>query len=194
MNQRDVWAAPWQRGAQRPLDLPLRGGPGLGVNGGLVSVRDRAEKMERYVPDRLPGAVTTHPFKVSKDTTANYFKVKAGTCEGQTITAQTINVGATRPVAILAYPQYTLGIDSGEFVNSIAVKTGAYAPVLEASTSILSDVDSGITSAGTEGRALIAYIDVGDVISQITTGNIVGKFGDDGSRTGKAAGYYNKNF
>lgn len=56
MNQRDVWAAPWQRGAQRPLDLPLRGGPGLGVSGGLVSVRDRAEKITRYVPDRLPVA------------------------------------------------------------------------------------------------------------------------------------------
>jgi len=182
------------------MQLPTRGGPGLAVTGDaagqLLTLKPRAEKIERYLPavTAAPVVVTTHPFKVSKTGTANHFKVKAGTCEGQLITAQTINVGATRPVAILAYPQYTLGIDSGEFVNSIAVKTGLNKPVLVASTSILSDVDSGITSAGTEARALIAYIDVGDVISQITTGNIVGRFGDDGSRTGKAAGYYNKNY
>jgi len=176
----------------------LRTAPGLrwrgNARGGALSMFDPIEKFERFADPVAAAAVVTHPFKVKKGTGANDFDVKAGTCEGQLITAQTIDVGSTRPVAILAYPKYTLGIDSGEFVNSIAVQTGTNKPVLVSSTTILSDVDSGITSAGTEARALIAYIGVGDVISQITTGNIVGKFGDDGSRTGKAAGFYYKNY
>lgn len=148
-----------------------------------------------YLPQGSGGG-GSHPFKVSQ-TGENLFTVQAGTCEGQLITTTEIDVGATRPVAILAYPKYTLGIDDGQFVNTIAVKTGLYAPVLVSSTSIFSDVDSGITSAGTEARVLIAYIDSGDsgdVISQIATGNIVGDFDDDGTLTGQAAGRYNKNF
>jgi hypothetical protein len=138
------------------------------------------------------GGSGTHPFKVSF-VSSDTFHVEAGTIEGQTITAQNISVGSTRPVAILAYPQYTLSIYNSEYVWAAAVKTGASAPVLTSSTSILSDVSTGITSAGTQARAVIAYIDTGDVISQITTGNIVGTFADNGALTGTMAGSYNKN-
>lgn len=153
----------------------------------------------------LPGGISQQLPRVRATTTAaakpfavthvsgDVFRVQAGTCEGQMIPTQTIDVGTDRPVAILAYPQYTLGIDSGQFVNTMAVKTGAYAPALVSSTTTLDDVDSGISSAGTEARALIAYIDTGNVISQITTGNITGTWQDDGSLTGLAAGIFNKN-
>lgn len=138
-------------------------------------------------------AGATHPFSVSL-VSGNDYQVLGGTCEGQLITTQTISVGSTYPVAILAYPQYTLGIDGGEYVNTWSVKTGSNKPVLVASTSILGDVDSGITSAGNEARALIAYIGSAGVITQITTGNIVGVFADDGTLTGKMSGHFNKNY
>lgn len=136
-------------------------------------------------------AANSHPFKVTH-VSGNVFSVQAGTCLGKTITTQTIDVGSTRPVAILAYPQFTLSIYNSEFVYASSVKTGANAPVLTSSTSILSDVNSGITSAGNEARALIARIDTGNVISQITTGNIIGTFSNTGLN-GTMGGSFNKN-
>lgn len=133
------------------------------------------------------------PFAVTRKS-GDIFRVQAGTCEGQLIQSQEINVGAVRPVAILAYPKYTLGIDSGQYVNTIAVKTGLDAPTLTHSTTQFSDVDSGITSAGDEARALIAFILDDNSVDQITTGNISGYWGDDGTLTGVAAGAFDKNF
>lgn len=137
------------------------------------------------------GSTGPHPFKVTY-VSSDTFHVEAGTCEGQYIAAQDISVGSTFPVAILAYPQYTLSIWNSEFVNGNSVKTGASAPVLVSSTSILSDVSTGITSAGTQARALIATIATGNVISQITTGNIVGTFTNTGL-SGTMGGSFNKN-
>jgi hypothetical protein len=144
-----------------------------------------------YLPEGSGGGDSTHPFKVTKSAT-DLFLVQSGTCEGITIATEEIDVGSTRPCSILAYPQYTLGIDSGVFVNTMAVRSGSYAPVLETSTSVFSDVDSGITSAGTQARALIAYILEDDVIVQIAKGNIFGTWADAGL-TGAAAGHFNKN-
>ena len=137
------------------------------------------------------GSTGPHPFKVTY-VSGNVFSVQAGTCLGQLITTQTIDVGSTRPVAILAYPQFTLSIYNSEFVYYIAVKTGADAPALVSSTSIFSDVNSGITSAGTQARALIAKIETGNVINQITTGNISGTFANTGL-SGTMGGSFNKN-
>lgn len=171
-------------------------GEGLGLShdrAGNATIFSTAQLIEEAVNRPSAGASTSHPFKV-RHVSGDDFKVQAGTCEGQLIATQTIDVGATRPVAILAYPQYDLTIYNGEYVNVIAVKTSPNEPVLVASTSTLSDVDTGITSAGTEARAIIAYIDTGDVIYQIATGNIVGIFADAANGLGQAAGYYNKNF
>jgi len=137
------------------------------------------------------GSTSTHPFKVTY-ASGNVFNVQAGTCLGQTIATQTIDVGGTRPVAILAYPQFTLSIYNSEFVYASSVKTGANAPALVSSTSIFSDVNSGITSAGTQARALIATIASGNVITQITTGNISGTFANTGL-SGTMGGSFNKN-
>lgn len=144
------------------------------------------------IPRSRGGVGSTHPFKV-RHKTGNVFTVQAGTCEGKVIATQDIDVGSTRPVAILAYPKYALSIYNSEYVWAASVKTGADAPVLTYSTTILSDVSTGITTAGTEARALIAGISTGNIITQITTGNIIGSFADDGSFTGKMAGSFNKN-
>ena len=133
---------------------------------------------------------TTHPFKVDH-VGGNIYRVQAGTVEGQFIATQTIDVGSTRPVAILAYPKYTLSIFNSEYVWAATVMTGTDAPVLTSSTTTLSDVTL-VTSAGTEARVLIAQIDSSG-ISQITTGNIVGTFASDGSLTGQMNGSFNKN-
>lgn len=163
-----VWAA--------PMPLPARGGPGLGVRVDeqvlLMTLQPRAERIERYVPEETAAVSTIHPFKVRKGTGDNIFTVRAGTCEGQLIETQDVYVGATRPVAILAYPQYALTIFNSEYVSAGAVKTGDDAPVLTTSTSVLEDVIY-VTAAGNEARALIAVIFDGDVIAQIAMGNIV---------------------
>lgn len=137
------------------------------------------------------GSTGPHPFKVTY-VSGDTFHVEAGTCEGQYIAAQNISVGSTFPVAILAYPQYTLSIYNSEFVYASSVKTGGAAPVLVSSTSILSDVATGITSAGTQARALVAFITSGNVIAQITTGNIIGTFRNAGLN-GTMGGSFNKN-
>lgn len=165
--------------------------------GGYQLQIDGAESMRTDVNGAIQakikpgGAGATHPFKVTH-VSGNVFSVQAGTCLGQTITTQDINVGSTRPVAILAYPQFNLSIYNSEFVYASSVKTGANAPALTYSTSTLSDVNSGITSAGTQARAIIARIDTGDVISQITTGNISGTFANTGLN-GTMGGSFNKN-
>lgn len=135
-------------------------------------------------------AATTHPFKVSH-VGGDIYRVQAGTVEGQFLATQTINVGSTRPVAILAYPKYALSIFNSEYVWAAVAMTGANAPVLTSSTTTLADVTT-VTSAGTEARALIAYIDSSG-ISQIATGNIVGTFASDGTLTGQMSGSFNKN-
>jgi hypothetical protein len=137
------------------------------------------------------GADPPHPFRVTA-LGADKFAVLAGTCEGALIEAITLDVGSTRPVAILAYPQYELSIDSSAFVNAASVRGGGAAPILDYSTDILSDVTI-VSSAGNEARALIAYITDGDVIAQITTGNIIGTFQDSGYLDGQMSGSFNKN-
>lgn len=144
-------------------------------------------------PTSTPIAAT--PFQV-RHVSGNVYSVHAGTCEGQLIPTQEINVGAMRPVAILAYPQYTLNIYNSEYVWSATVKTGANAPILMTSTSVFSD-QTLVDSSGTGARALIAYIyevDGASNVAQIAQGNIVGSFADNGSLTGKITGSYNKNF
>jgi len=138
------------------------------------------------------GAAASHPFAVS-NVSGDTFRVLGGTCEGQAIETQDIDVGSTRPVAILAYPKYTLSIFNSEFVWFSAVKTGADKPVLVSSTSLLSGDVTTITSAGNEGRALIAVIDSDNAITQYAYGNIVGTFTSAGSLDGKMTGSYNKN-
>lgn len=179
------------------LPLPPAAGPGLRATGwgGSQSVALRQQDMvveRRAAPEAAPAPAVTHPFMVMKTSTANVFKVLGGTCEGQLIPTQLINVGGTRPVAILAYPQYDLTVEGGQYVNVIAVRTGAYGPVLVSSSTQFSDIDSGI-SAGTEARAVVAYITEEEAVVQIAMGNIAGTFNDDGSLTGVAAGFYNKN-
>lgn len=136
-------------------------------------------------------ASASHPFKVTP-AGEDLFTVQAGTCEGQFIATQTLDVGSDRPVAILAYPQYSLTVWGGEFVWAASVKTGEYAPVLTYSTSIFSDVTL-VSAAGTEARAVIAIIDETNSISQIARGNIAGDFDDSGGLDGTMAGDYDKN-
>lgn len=142
---------------------------GLGT---LISPVVSLPTIQRNAEQAAPRAANSHPFKVTKATGDDMFLVRAGTCEGQLITTQTIDVGSTRPVAILAYPQYAMTIFNSEYVSASTVKTGPNAPVLTTSTSDLEDV-TYVSAAGTEARALIAVIDTGDVIIQIATGNIV---------------------
>lgn len=165
---------------------------GLGT---LISPVVSLPTVQRNLEQAAPRG-NAHPFKVTKATGDNLYQVRAGTCEGELITTQTIDVGATRPVAILAKPQYDLSIDGGEFVSGMTVRTGADAPVLVTSTTTLGDVSSGITAVGNEARALIAYIDEDENIWQIAMGNIAGVWGvyDDGTLTAKAAGIFNKNY
>lgn len=146
-------------------------------------------------PSPTSNPATPTPFQV-RHVEGNVYSVHAGTCEGQLITTQEINVGSARPVAILAYPQYTLNIYNSEYVWSATVKTGASAPILMTSTSVFSD-QTLVDSSGTGARALIAYIyevDGASNVAQIAQGNISGVFADDGSLTGKIGGSYNKNF
>ena len=93
-------------------------------------------------PSPTSTPATPTPFQV-RHVEGNVYSVHAGTCEGQLITTQEINVGSARPVAILAYPQYTLSIWNSEFVYASTVKTGANAPILVSSTSIFGDVQIG---------------------------------------------------
>lgn len=137
------------------------------------------------------GSGGSHPFKVTA-AGGDEFTVQSGTAEGQVIAESTIDVGSTRPVAILAKMQYTLSIDNSIYVWAATVKTGGSAPELVSSTSTLSDVTI-VTSAGDEARAVIAIIDADNNITQYTTGNIVGTFEDDGSFSGQISGSYNKN-
>lgn len=136
------------------------------------------------------GSASTHPFKVSFVSGTTYH-VEAGTIDGQLITAQDIDVGGTDPVAILGYPQYNLSIFNSEYVWASSIKTGASAPVLVSSTSTLSDVTT-VTSAGNQGRVLIAYIDAG-VVYQIATGNIVSTRASDITMTGQMTVTFNRN-
>lgn len=159
----------------------------LGSNGYGESYASQSE----YTTPTTSTPTVPGVFEVSH-VSDNIFRVQAGTCEGQLIATQTINVGSARPVTILAYPQYHLDIYNSEFVYASNVKTGANAPVLVSSTSIFSDVTTGITSAGTQARALIAYINSSNVISQITTGNIIGTFRNTGLN-GTMGGSFNKN-
>jgi len=141
---------------------------------------------------QVDGSSASHPFKVTA-AGEDLFTVQAGTCEGQFIATQTLDVGSDRPVAILAYPQYDVSVWNSEYVWAATVKTGAEAPILTYSTAILSDVTT-VSVAGNEGRALIAYIDNVDgvdVIAQVATGNIAGTF-EDGGLTGNMTGSYNK--
>lgn len=146
-------------------------------------------------PSPTSTPVPPAPFEV-RHVAGNVYRVQAGTCEGHLITTQDINVGSARPVSILAYPQYTLSVYSGEYVWATAVRSGAYAPVLTTSTSVFGD-QTTVSTAGNEARALVAYIyevDGASYIAQIAQGNISGVFADDGSLTGKIGGSYNKNF
>lgn len=143
------------------------------------------------VAPEIPAApAVTHAFQVTH-VSGDTFHVRAGTCEGITIDAQDIDVGSSRPVAILAKPKYTLSVYNSEHVYSVVVQTGANAPVLETSTSTFGDVDTNII--GTQGRALIATIIDPNIIVQIAHGNIFGTFRDNGAFDGKMSGSYNKN-
>lgn len=187
-NSREVWGDP----------MPVAGGTGVRASGSaegmVVGLRQDVEQFQRLPPAVAPVVATTHPFKVTKaGGGADLYRVQGGTCEGFLIPTEIVDVGGGRPVAILAYPQFNLVIEGGQYVHAITVKGGANAPVLEVSGSTFGDVAYGITAAGTQARALIAVItDSG--ITQIAMGNIVATLGDDQSRTAKAQGYFNKNY
>lgn len=179
----------WTQSALRRL--AAMAGISLHIDGADSATVGADGSMQFKVNPGTGGTTGPHPFKVTY-VSSDTFHVEAGTCEGQYIAAQNISVGSTFPVAILAYPQYTLSIYNSEFVYASSVKTGGDAPVLVSSTSILSDVATGITSAGTQARALIAKIETGNVINQITTGNIIGTFSNTGLN-GTMSGSFNKN-
>lgn len=186
---------PWRVGNQHPrrkLDRLANGAPLAGFvynnTPGSTGYDPQPLSENDYpMPSSTPAAPA--PFEV-RHVEGNRYRVYAGTCEGQLIETQEIDVGGTRPVAILAYPQYSLSIYNSEYVWAASVKTGSDAPVLITSTSTLGDV-TVVSSSGDEARALIAYID--DAVYQITTGNIVSTFTDDGTLTGKMSGNFNKN-
>lgn len=186
---------PWRVGNQRPrrsLDRLANGASIAGFsynNAPGANGYDQPLLTENEYPMPTSTPAPPAPFEV-RHVKDNRYRVYAGTCEGQLIATQEIDVGSTRPVAILAYPQYTLSVYNSEYVWAATVQTGASAPVLVSSSVTLGDVTI-VTAAGTEARALIAYID--DVVYQITTGNIVGTFTDDGSLTGQMSGNFNKN-
>lgn len=189
---------PWRVGnqhARRSMDRLANGATIAGFvrdyTTGSNGYESPSVQSNDYPSPTTSTSVAATPFQV-RHVSGNVYSVHAGTCEGQLIPTQEINVGAMRPVAILAYPQYTLNIFNGEFVYASSVKTGANAPILVSSTSIFGDVSTGITSAGTEARALVAFITSGNVINQITTGNIIGTFRNAGLN-GTMMGSFNKN-
>ena len=194
---RDNSDDPWRVGNQNPR----RQSPRL-ANGGSISDYTYSNMLgtdetsqtvfqQNEYPSAVAAAAPRAPFQVTR-VEGNIYEVQAGTCEGQLIATQEIDVGSTRPVAILAYPQYTLSIFNSEYVWAAVVKTGANAPVLLSSTSTLADVTT-VTSSGTEARCLIAYIDTDNDVSQVTTGNIIGTFASSGTLTGQMVGSFNKN-
>lgn len=193
---------PWRVGnqhARRSMDRLANGATIAGFvrdyTTGSNGYESPSVQSNDYPSPTTSTSVAATPFQV-RHVSGNVYSVHAGTCEGQLIPTQEINVGAMRPVAILAYPQYTLNIYNSEYVWSATVKTGASAPILMTSTSVFSD-RTLVDSSGTGARALVAYIyevDGASNVAQIAQGNIVGSFADNGSLTGKITGSYNKNF
>ncbi len=190
-------ADPWQVGNHSPRHRSTRLANGGSISdytySDLLGLEDNYQLglQQNEYPSATASAAAPSPFQVTHKADDIYI-VQAGTCEGQLIPTQEIDVGSTRPVAILAYPQYLLSIYGGQYVWTASVKTGGSSPVLVSSASTLDDVTT-VGATGTEARALIAYLDVDNNIFQITTGNIVGTFSDDGSLTGQISGNYNKN-
>lgn len=173
---------------KRVVEAIERGKPGRSV-GPFIKPLPGGSSLT--VPRQRAPATPTHSFKVTRKS-ANVFRVQGGTFEGQTITTQEIDVGGTRPVAILMHPKYTLDIHNSEYVWRSTVKTGADKPSLTSSTTILSDISAGISSAGDEARAIIALIADPNIIVQIAHGNIYGSWADDGTFEGKMAGTFVK--
>ena len=134
-----------------------------------------------------------HPFKLTRiGTTGDVFRVEAGTYDGQAISAQTVDIGATRPHAVLVQPEYTLVKWGGQHVYSATLRTDAgHEPALTGSTSILDSVIE--LDDGTEGRCLIGRVLADNIIEQFATGNITADVGDAGALDGTAVISYNTN-
>lgn len=128
----------------------------------------------------------THPFKITRiGTTGNLFRIEAGTYNGQAISADTVDIGAARPYAILIKPEYTMVKWGAIQVYSATLRTDSgHVPVLTGSGSVLNSVLT--LDDGTEARCLIGRILAANVIEQFATGNVTGQVEDDGLLSGTA--------
>lgn len=136
------------------------------------------------------GADADHPFKVAH-MGGDDFRVSAGSIDGETMDEETVDVGATRPCALVIKPEYSLSIWNSQHVWASSIKSGADAPTFAANSSNLSDIGV-VTSSGTEAQCVIATIDSDNVVTQIATGNITSDRDDDGSLSGQLAVTFNK--
>lgn len=168
---------------KRVVEAIERGKPGRSVG---PFIKPLPGGTSIITPRQKTPAAPTHPFKVTRKS-GNVFRVQGGSFDGQTITTQEIDVGPTRPVAILVYPKYTLDIYNAEYVWRATIKTGTDKPVLTHSTTVFSDVTDGITLAGDEARAVVAVISDPNIVVQIAMGNIYGTYRDDGTFNGEMA-------
>ena len=128
----------------------------------------------------------THPFKITRiGNTGNNFRVEAGTYNGHAISAQTVDIGATRPYGILIKPEYTLTKWGEQHVYSATLRIDEdHVPVFTGSTTDLNSITN--MDDGTEARCLIGRILADNVIEQFATGNVLGEVSDAGLLDGTA--------
>lgn len=131
-------------------------------------------------------SITTHPFKVTLiGTEGDSFRVEAGMFDGFSFAAQTIDVGATRPIYLRIAARYVLSISEGEYMYSAALNTTeGNAPVFEA---IADGFDvTEVDNTGDGARCLVAGIGAANVISQYATKNITSELDDSTNEDGSA--------
>lgn len=128
----------------------------------------------------------THPFMV-RHVSGNLYRVEAGQFDGHLIEAETVNVGAGRPVCIRVNARYDLSISDGEYCYFATLNTET-PPFLEVSSYTAGDLTL-IAADGTGARCMIAVINT--AISQLAMGNITATL-SDANDAGKAAAVFDK--
>lgn len=153
-------------------------GSGMGPGGGMVPTPD----------------ATTHPFKVSLvGSDGDLYRVEAGTVDGYTIAAQTLDIGSSRPRGIRVALKFNTFISNSQYLyNSTLKTTTGNAPVLEVVASAACLDVTAFDTSGDGARCLIAIINAAGAVEQIATGNIVSTRDDDASLTGAGMLSFNK--
>lgn len=122
-----------------------------------------------------------HPFKITRiGLTGNLYRVEAGTYSGVAIPAQTVDIGAPRPLYVYIGADWTVTTWADKFGASAAL-TGT--PALASSTDPIDTIvtiPAGVSTA----KHLIGIIAAGDVVSQLERANLLPTWKDNGTQTG----------